>query len=100
AATEKLQQGMKRVVLGVMAKNDDEILRGLEHMGFVAEGGDRELLGRVGREYLNVLSSVKIQDFSKLDREQMEKLSGYEQMRGQLRALMKSVEYPEGYFYV
>jgi predicted unusual protein kinase regulating ubiquinone biosynthesis (AarF/ABC1/UbiB family) len=98
--TERLQQGMKRVVLGVMARNDDEVLAGLERMGFVAEGGDRELLKRVGREYLAVLGSVKIQDFSKLDREQMEKLSGYDQMRGQLRQVMKSVEYPEGYFYV
>jgi ubiquinone biosynthesis protein len=98
--TERLQQGMKSVVMGVMVKNDDEVLRGLERMGFIAEGGDRELLARVGREYLNVLGSVKIQDFSKLDREQMEKLSGYDQMRGKLRQVMKSVEYPEGYFYV
>jgi ubiquinone biosynthesis protein len=98
--TEQLQQGMKRVVMGVMTRNDDEILAGLERMGFVAKGGDRELLKQVGREYLGVLGSVKIQDFSKLDREQMEKLSGYEQMRGRLRQVMKSVEYPEGYFYV
>lgn len=98
--TERLQRGMKRVVLAVMTKNDDEILSGLEEMGFVAEGGDRELLARVGREYLSVLGSVKISDFSKLDREQMEKLSGYDQMRGKLRQVMKSVEYPEGYFYV
>jgi ubiquinone biosynthesis protein len=98
--TERLQEGMKSVVLGVMVKNDDEVLRGIERMGFVAEGGDRELLARVGREYLAVLGSVKIEDFSRLDREQMEKLSGYEQMRGRLRQVMKSVEYPEGYFYV
>lgn len=98
--TERLQQGMKRVVLGVMTKNDDEVLRGVEAMGFVAETGDRELLARVGREYLAVLGSLKITDFSKLDREQMEKLSGYEQLRGKLRDVMKSVEYPEGYFYV
>jgi len=98
--TERLQQGMKSVMLGAMVRNDDEILRGLERMGFVAEGGDRELLARVGREYLTVLSAVKIQDFSKLDREQLEKLAGYEQMRGKLRQVMKSVEYPEGYFYV
>jgi ubiquinone biosynthesis protein len=98
--TEQLQQGMQSVVMGVLVKNDDEVLRGIERMGFVAEGGDRELLARVGREYLSVLGSVKIEDFSKLDREQMEKLSGYDQMRGKLRQVMKSVEYPEGYFYV
>ena len=32
--------------------------------------------------------------------ETLEKLSGYQQIRGRLRAVMKSVEYPEGYFYV
>jgi predicted unusual protein kinase regulating ubiquinone biosynthesis (AarF/ABC1/UbiB family) len=98
--TDRLQAGMKRVVIGVMSRNDTEILSGLEEMGFVAEGGDRELLARVGREYLAVLGSVKIEDFSKLDREQMERLSGYDQVRGRLRQVMKSVEYPEGYFYV
>ena len=100
SVTPALADGMKTVVLGVLTKNDDEILRGLEGMGFIAEGGDRELLKRVGREYLKVLSSVQIGDFSRLDREAMEKLSGYQQVRGQLRALMKSVEYPDGYFYV
>ena len=98
--TEALSSGMKIVILGAITRNDDQILAGLERMGFVAEGGDRELLKQVGREYLKVLSSVKIEDFSKLDRQTMEKLSGYEQIRGRLRAVMKSVEYPEGYFYV
>ena len=91
---------MKVVILGALTRNDDQILSGLEQMGFVAAGGDRELLRRVGREYLAVLSSVKIDDFSRLDRQTVEKLSGFTQMRGRLRAVMKSVEYPEGYFYV
>ncbi len=98
--TPALSTGMKVVILGAITRNDDQILSGLEQMGFVAAGGDRELLKQVGREYLKVLSSVKIDDFSKLDRETMGKLSGYEQIRGRLRAVMKSVEYPEGYFYV
>jgi predicted unusual protein kinase regulating ubiquinone biosynthesis (AarF/ABC1/UbiB family) len=98
--TEQLGSGMKMVVLGAMTRNDDDILRGLERMGFIAEGGDRELLKRVGRDYLRVLGSVKINDFSKIDRSMVEKLSGYQQVRGQLRAVMKSVEYPEGYFYI
>jgi len=98
--TPALSNGMRVVILGALTKNDDQILAGLEQMGFVAEGGDRELLKQVGREYLKVLGSVKIQDFSRLDRATIEKLSGYQQMRGRLRAVMKSVEYPEGYFYV
>jgi len=96
----QLSSGMKTVVLGALTRNDDEILRGLECMGFIAEGGDRELLKRVGREYLKALTSLKITDFSKIDREAVEKLSGYAQIRGKLRAVMRSVEYPEGYFYV
>lgn len=98
--TPALSTGMKVVILGALTRNDDQILAGLEQMGFVAADGDRELLKEVGREYLKVLQSVKIQDFTKLDRQTMEKLSGYEQIRGRLRAVMKSVEYPEGYFYV
>lgn len=98
--TPALADGMKTVVLGALTRNDDEILRGLELMGFVAEGGDRELLKRVGREYLRALAGIRIEDFSRIDRNMVEKLSGYQQVRGQLRDIMRSVEYPEGYFYV
>jgi ubiquinone biosynthesis protein len=98
--TPALSAGMKVVILGAITKNDDQILAGLEQMGFVAPGGDRELLKQVGREYLQVLGSVKIDDFSRLDRRTVEKLSGYQLLRGRLREVMKSVEYPEGYFYV
>ncbi len=99
SVTPALREGMKVVVLGVLSRNDDEVLRGLELMGFVAEDGDRELLKAVGREYLKVLASVRIEDFSRLDRGTVE-LSGYDQIRGKLRSVMRSVEYPEGYFYV
>src|SRR5450432_3515014 len=98
--TPALSKGIKVVILGAITRNDDQILAGLVEMGFVATGGDRELLKQVGREYLKVLGSVKIEDFSRLDRQTLEKLSGYRQIRGRLRAVMKSVEYPEGYFYV
>ncbi|MGC4090530.1 MAG: AarF/UbiB family protein [Polyangiaceae bacterium] len=100
AVTPALAEGMKMVVLGAITRQDDQILKGLERMGFVAEGGDRELLARVGREYLRVLSGVRIDDFSKIDRNVVEKLTGYQQIRGKLRDVMRSVEYPEGYFYV
>ncbi len=98
--TDALAEGMKMVVLGAVTRDTDQILLGIERMGFVAEGGDRELLGRVGREYLKVLENVRIEDFSRIDRRAVEKLSGYQQARGQLREIMRSVQYPEGYFYV
>ncbi|MCC6902888.1 MAG: AarF/ABC1/UbiB kinase family protein [Polyangiaceae bacterium] len=100
--TPELADGMRMVVLGAITRSDDQVLAGLERMGFVAEGGDRELLARVGRDYLKMLASVNITDFAQLDRETVEKLTvnGYQQVKGQLRDIMKSVEYPDGYFYV
>jgi ubiquinone biosynthesis protein len=98
--TPSLAEGMTMVVKGVLTRNDELVLSGVERMGFVSANGDRELLKAVGHEYLKVLSGTKIQDFSKLDRDAMEKLSGFRQVRGRLRAVMKSVEYPDGYFYV
>jgi ubiquinone biosynthesis protein len=98
--TPALAEGMQEIVTGGISRNADQVLHGLERMGFVAEGGDRDLLEKVGREYLKVLANVQIDDFSKLDREEIEKLSGVQQVRGKLREIMKHVEYPEGYFYV
>jgi predicted unusual protein kinase regulating ubiquinone biosynthesis (AarF/ABC1/UbiB family) len=98
--TDALADGMKTVVLGALTRDFEQVLIGIERMGFVAEGGDRKLLGQVGREYLNVLQGVQIEDFSRIDRRTVEKLSGYQQARGQLREIMRSVQYPEGYFYV
>jgi predicted unusual protein kinase regulating ubiquinone biosynthesis (AarF/ABC1/UbiB family) len=98
--TPPLAEGMRMVVMGALARDDEQILNGLERMGFVAESGDRELLKRVGKEYLRVLADVKIEDFSRLDRRAVEQLSGYRQLRGQLRDVMRHVEYPEGFFYV
>jgi len=98
--TDDLAEGMKQVVMGAMMKNDDAILAGVERMGFVAEGGDRELLGKVARDYLAVLKEVRIDNFSRMDQETVRKLSGYDQTRGKIRELMRNVHYPDGFFYV
>jgi predicted unusual protein kinase regulating ubiquinone biosynthesis (AarF/ABC1/UbiB family) len=98
--TPELADGMQQIVLGGIARNPDQILQGLEKMGFVAEGGDRALLETVGRDYLKVLANVRIDDFSNIDRDAVEKMSGLTQVRGRLREIMRHVEYPEGYFYI
>jgi predicted unusual protein kinase regulating ubiquinone biosynthesis (AarF/ABC1/UbiB family) len=98
--TAALSEGMQEVVIGGVTRNADQVLAGLERMGFVAQGGDRDLLRRVGRDYLKVIANVRIDDFSNLNRDELEKLSGFEQVRGRLRKIMSHVEYPEGYFYV
>jgi predicted unusual protein kinase regulating ubiquinone biosynthesis (AarF/ABC1/UbiB family) len=98
--TDTLAQGMQMVLFGALMKSDDQILQGLEHMGFVAADGDREMLATVGRKYLGALADVRIDDFSRMDRETIRKLSGYDQTRGKLREIMKNIAYPEGFFYV
>lgn len=96
----RLADGMQEVLVGGISRNADKVLHGLERMGFVAEGGDRELLERAGREYLRTLAGVRIDDYSNLDRNAVEKLAGFQQVRGRLREIMSHVQYPEGYFYV
>jgi ubiquinone biosynthesis protein len=98
--SEPLARGLKTVILGALTRNADQVLEGAEQMGFVAPGGDRELLREVGREYLKTLATVRVTDFSSFDRSEMQKLSGYALVRGRLREVMRSVEYPDGYFYL
>jgi predicted unusual protein kinase regulating ubiquinone biosynthesis (AarF/ABC1/UbiB family) len=98
--TVPLAEGMKRVVIGGLTRNPELVLAGMEQMGFVAEGGDRALLQRVGHEYLQALAAVKIKNFADIKRDEVAHLSGFLQLRGRMREVMRSVEYPEGYFYV
>lgn len=98
--TEPLVSGLKTVIIGALTRNPDKVLEGAEQMGFVAQGGDRALLRDVGREYLKTLASLRVQNYSALDPNALHKLSGYDQVRGRLREVMRSVEYPDGYFYL
>jgi len=98
--TESLAEGMKMVVLGAMLRNNEQILLGVERMGFVAEDGDRDMLGKIGRDYLAALGDVRIDDFSRMDGATVRKLSGFDQTRGKLREIMRHVYYPDGFFYV
>lgn len=95
-----LVRGLKTVILGALTRNSEQVLEGAEQMGFVAPGGDRELLREVGRAYLKALATLRVTDFSSFDRGELHKLSGYEHVRGRLREVMRSVEYPDGYFYL
>jgi predicted unusual protein kinase regulating ubiquinone biosynthesis (AarF/ABC1/UbiB family) len=100
AISEPLVRGLQTVILGALTRNAEQVLAGAEQMGFVAPGGDRELLREVGRRYLETLASLRISDFSSFDRSALLELSGYAHVRGRLREVMRSVEYPEGYFYL
>lgn len=97
---ESLVEGLHTVIGGALTRNSDQLLEGVEQMGFVAPGGDRKLLREVGREYLAALSEVRISDYSSFDQSEVRKLSAYPHLRGRLREVLRNVEYPESYFYV
>lgn len=99
-ARDELITGMLDILRGLFARDDALVLRGIETMGFVAKGGDRALLERTVRGYFQKLLSLDIQDFGRIDPDVAARLADPGLRREELRELMKSVEYPEGWFYV
>jgi hypothetical protein len=66
----------------------------------VARGGDRALLERTVKKYFQKLLDLDLRDFGRIDPDLAAKLADPEVKREELRQLMKSVEYPEGWFFV
>jgi predicted unusual protein kinase regulating ubiquinone biosynthesis (AarF/ABC1/UbiB family) len=97
---DNLADGMFEILSGLMTRKDDLVVRGIDSMGFMAEGGDRALLERTVRRYFEKLLSIHITDFGKIDPAVAQQLSDPHMKREDLRELMKSVAYPEGWFYV
>ena len=103
SATElraNLADGMFDILSGLMTRKDDLVVKGINEMGFVAPGGDRVLLERTTRKYFEKLLNLNITDFSKLDPAVAQQLADPDMKREELRELMKSIAYPEGWFYV
>jgi len=98
--SEGLVDGMLDILSGVMTGKDDLVVKGIEGMGFVADNGDRNLLEKAVRTYFEKLMSLDIKDFSKISPDVAQKLADPEVKREELRELMKSVAYPEGWFFV
>lgn len=92
--------GMFDVLAGMMTHNDDQVVAGIEKMGFVAQDGDRALLERTTRAYFEKLLNLDIKDFSKLSPKLAHDLADTGLKRNDLRELMRSVEYPHGWFFV
>ncbi|MBL8784168.1 MAG: AarF/ABC1/UbiB kinase family protein [Deltaproteobacteria bacterium] len=97
---DNLVQGMLKVLAGFMARNDSLLLDGIETMGFVADGGDRGLLERTVKRYFEKLLNLDLADLSKMDIERAQELLDPDLKRAEMRALMKSINYPLGWFYV
>jgi predicted unusual protein kinase regulating ubiquinone biosynthesis (AarF/ABC1/UbiB family) len=103
SATElraNLADGMYDILSGLMTRKDDLVVRGIDEMGFLAPSGDRALLERTVRKYFEKLLQINITDFSRIDPKVAQQLADPDMKREELRELMKSVAYPEGWFYV
>lgn len=95
--------GMIDVLQGFFEQNDALVLRGFERIGFVAEEGNRQLVEKTVLTYFQKL--LKIRDRSagalmRAETSELEKLVDPEVERRELRELMRSIRYPEGWFYV
>jgi ubiquinone biosynthesis protein len=98
---DNLADGMLDILSGMLTRNDNLVVRGIEEMGFVAEGGDRALLERTTRRYFEKLLNFNITDFGKINTDDVANhFADVELKREELRELMKSIAYPEGWFYV
>jgi predicted unusual protein kinase regulating ubiquinone biosynthesis (AarF/ABC1/UbiB family) len=102
-ARDALIDGMIAIVQGYFTQDDKMVVKGFRAMGFVSENANEGLLERTVKMYFGRL--LKIRDRTpaallKQRPEQLEKLVDPEMERDELQELMRSVEYPEDWFYV
>ncbi len=100
---DKTVFGMVDVLRGFFEQNDALALQGIEAIGFMAEGGDRALLERTVKTYFQKLLKLEARTPAALmnaNSKELEALADPEIARSELRNLMRSVHYPDGWFYV
>lgn len=102
-ARPELIDGAFEILQSLMTHDNEALLRGIDRMGFVARDGNRALLEQTISVYFQRL--LKIEDrtpaaLMRADRDQLQKLVDPELERAELRELMKSTDYPEGWFYI
>lgn len=96
---EPIVRGLVQVIGGYVARNEAEVVRGIETMGFLAKGGDRQLVERHLRASFDKLLKLDLQAAGQVDRALVEHMSeGAPTGRREKRALMRSIAYPEGWY--
>lgn len=102
-ARDELIDGMIEIVQGYFTQDDALVLKGFRRMGFVAEGGNEDLLERTVKSYFGKLLRLGDRTPAALMKQKqadLERLVDPEVERGELQELMRSFEYPEDWFYV
>lgn len=100
---DELIEGMLDVIGGLFDENGERLLKGFYAMGFASREANRELLEKTVYTYFEKLLRIKQRTpgaLMRADVKELESLVDPEVAREELRELMKSVEYPEGWFYV
>ncbi len=100
---DKLVDGALDVLQGIMTGDGAVALKGFRGMGFVAEGANEKLLEGTVMTYFKKLLKVKDRSAGAMMRaspKDLQKLADPEVERDELRELMRSIAYPEGWFYV
>ncbi|MFO0696100.1 MAG: AarF/UbiB family protein [Polyangiales bacterium] len=100
---DRFVDGMIDVLRGFFEQNDALVLAGISDMGFVAPDGDRALVEKTVKTYFEKLLRIQEKTAGQLMRanvNELQKLADPEVARQELRALMKSIHYPDGWFYV
>lgn len=96
-------EGLIDVIGGIVEGEEQRLLKGFFAMGFVSKEGNRELLRKTVRHYFEKLLRIKNRTPAALmnaNQRELESLVDPQMARDELRELMKSMEYPEGWFYV
>lgn len=100
---QEMVDGMIEVLQGVFDEDYALLLRGFYRMGFVSEEANKELLEKTVMTYFSKLLRIKERTPGALMRasqKELEELADPEVAREELRELMRSVVYPDGWFYV
>ncbi len=99
----EIVDGLIDVIGGLLEADGDRLLDGFLRMGFASKEANRALLEKTVRKYFEKLLSIKNRTpaaLMKASERELTQLVDPEVAREELRELMTSIEYPEGWFYV
>jgi ubiquinone biosynthesis protein len=100
---DDMVDGLIDVIGGLLEQDGKKLLDGFLRMGFASEEANHDLLERTVETYFQRLLQIKDRTPGALMRantRELEQLVDPEVAREELRELMRSVEYPDGWFYV
>ncbi|MFK7984394.1 MAG: ABC1 kinase family protein [Sandaracinaceae bacterium] len=100
---QTMVDGMIEILQGIFDGDRARLLRGFYEMGFASKEANHELLERTVEIYFQKLMGIQDRTpgaIMRASQSELEALADPEVAREELRELMKSFDYPEGWFYV